>query len=321
MLDDPNNTIELLDSLCPLHLCVGRDGRIVHLGPTLQRLWPDCLGADFFEVFEVKKPITLQGGCDMADLFGQTLRLCAKADGQGLTGVAAPLGDGVVVNLSFGFQSIQAVQRYGLTIADFAPTDQTLAMLYMSEAKAMAIGEYKRLSYRLNGAKQRAEVAANTDALTGLLNLRALRDELRLIQRAQDDFALMTIDLDHFKAVNDTLGHAAGDHVLQQAARILQQEVRATDIVARNGGDEFTVLLKGVVDRATALEIGDRIIEQLEQPMPFGDAVCHISASVGTIFSADFPATDIATIMANADKALYGSKRAGRGRNTVYAVA
>lgn len=316
MLDKPQT---LLDKLCPLHLRLGSDGRISHAGPTAFKLWPDILGIEFFDQFQVKKPIHLVGSTDLQALMGVPLTLRTGQDVQ-LTAIAMPDGDQVVVNLSFGLRSVQAVRKFDLSINDFAPTDQTLAMLYLSEAKAMAMGAYKNLSHRLNGAKIRAETAANTDELTGLFNLRALREELTNIQQADEGFALLTLDLDHFKAVNDTLGHAAGDHVLQQAARILREETRVSDVVARNGGDEFTILLKGVVDRQTALDIGARIIQRLEQPIPFGDAICHISGSVGTIFSADFPASDIETIMANADKALYGSKRAGRGRNTVFAA-
>lgn len=318
MLDNSDDISIFLDRLCPFHLQIAEGGRITHIGPTLLKILPHALGAQFADVFVLRKPIGLSNDA-IAGLHGQSLEI-STANGLKLIGVAMPLSGLSVVNLSFGMHSVQAVERFGLTIEDFAPTDQTLGMLYLHEAKAMALGEYKRLSSRLHGAKLRAETQANTDALTGLFNLRALRDELAQISGADSAFALLTLDLDHFKAVNDTLGHAAGDYVLKEAAKILREETRTEDVVARNGGDEFTILLKGVSDRQSVIDIGNRIIARLEEPMQLESATCHISASIGTIFSADFPANDIETLFANADKALYGSKRAGRGRNTVYSA-
>ena len=127
----------------------------------------------------------------------------------------------------------------------------------------------------------------------------------------------MMIDLDFFKAVNDTLGHAAGDRVLQATATILKDETRKEDIIARNGGDEFTIVLQGVNDEKTVDHTANRIIHRIQRPIKFQDSLCHVSASIGTTFLTDTNNTEIDALLSNVDSALYQSKREGRGRNTI----
>jgi diguanylate cyclase (GGDEF)-like protein len=310
--------LDALDVLNPMHILVDAGGAVTHIGPSAKPFCP-ILGAQFDDVFSFTKPAGVDGSADLGGFLGQKLVVCLCEDRSlSLTGVAMPLFDGLVINLSLGLDVVDTVRRYNLTATDFAPTDQSVGMIYLTEAKTIAIEEFKRLNMRLNGAKTRAERAAQTDELTGLSNLRALREELIGLQNSDESFAIMTLDLDHFKAVNDSLGHAAGDHVLKETARILREETREGDVVARNGGDEFTLLLRGVGAKTTILEIAARIIDRIERPIMYDSATCHISASVGTIFSNDAEALDIEEMLSNADKALYSSKRAGRGRNTIY---
>ena len=124
---------------------------------------------------------------------------------------------------------------------------------------------------------------------------------------------MMHLDLDFFKSVNDTLGHAAGDHVLQLVARIMTDEVRAPDIVARVGGDEFVILLRGTQDRDFADRIAQRIIAKLQVPIPFEGAFCKISGSAGTVVSTDYQRPTADQLLGDADAALYAAKHAGRG--------
>jgi len=310
--------LRALDILNPMNILVEGGGTITHIGPTARRFCPKS-DPCFDDVFHIVRPaeISILDGLDA--FIGKKIVLKLRNDDEfSLTGVAVPMFGGYLINLSLGLDVVEGVRRYNLTASSFAPTDQSVGMIYLTEAKTIAIDEFKRLNQRLNGAKTRAELAAQTDELTGLSNLRALREELIALQNSDNNFAIMTLDLDHFKAVNDNLGHAAGDHVLKETARILQEETREGDVVARNGGDEFTLLLKGVHARSTTLEIAARIIERIERPIKFETSTCHISASVGTIFSNDAPALDIEEMLSKADKALYTSKRAGRGRNTIY---
>ena len=136
--------------------------------------------------------------------------------------------------------------------------------------------------------------------------------------RAGEPFALLALDLDLFKEVNDTLGHAAGDEVLREAARVMLGVVRSGDVVARAGGDEFVILLPGLVRPSRLAEIADRLIEGLERPMRVGERSCAISASIGVATTAAYESADAERLTADADAALYASKKAGRGRATIW---
>jgi len=131
-------------------------------------------------------------------------------------------------------------------------------------------------------------------------------------------FAVMHIDLDFFKAVNDTLGHAAGDHVLKAVASVMVEETRSTDTVARVGGDEFTVILTDVGDRKVLERVGRRIIDRVETPIPFNGELCEISASIGTVWIQGGRTADRDTVLEDADIALYASKNKGRAQQTFY---
>ena len=119
------------------------------------------------------------------------------------------------------------------------------------------------------------------DTLTGLKNRRAMDFVLNRLVLADDDFGLINIDLDFFKQVNDTMGHAAGDYVLQYVARIMVAETRGEDTVARVGGDEFVLILKGLTDVELMRAISERIIATLEKPIKFNGEELRISASIG----------------------------------------
>ena len=125
----------------------------------------------------------------------------------------------------------------------------------------------------------------------------------------------MQIDLDFFKAVNDTYGHAAGDHVLQKVAQVLVSVTRSDDVVARIGGDEFVIVFKGPIRRKHIERMARRMIEGVERPIPFQGKECRISASAGTVMSLDYETPDAATLLEDADRALYASKHAGRAQH------
>ena len=133
-------------------------------------------------------------------------------------------------------------------------------MLYLIEAKSAAMTESRKLNTRLQGAKIAAEEQAYTDTLTGLKNRRAMDHVLSKFIDVGEKFGLMQVDLDFFKAVNDTMGHAAGDHVLLEVAKILVEETRNDDLVARVGGDEFVLLFHKLTDLEQLNDIANRII-------------------------------------------------------------
>lgn len=157
---------------------------------------------------------------------------------------------------------------------------------------------------------------ARHDALTGLPNRILLQDRMEKgIARVQrgDTLALLCLDLDHFKPVNDLLGHPVGDKLLVAVARRLENCVRKMDTVARLGGDEFAIILHGTRDAEEVALVAQRIIDEISQPYRIDDHTITVGTSIGISFSPD-DSTDTAQLMTSADLALYRAKGAGRGK-------
>lgn len=164
-------------------------------------------------------------------------------------------------------------------------------------------------------AERRIEHLATKDALTGLFNRSMLMEQMMVAMsramRTQTQVVVLFIDLDKFKVVNDTLGHAAGDELLVECAKRLLNCVRDGDIVARLGGDEFVVLLTDLADTAIVSAIAQRMLKLLTTPYHLHGKEATTSASIGICF---YPADggDAATLMKNADIAMYHAKETGR---------
>ncbi|CAA7613872.1 putative diguanylate cyclase with PAS/PAC sensor [Magnetospirillum sp. LM-5] len=156
---------------------------------------------------------------------------------------------------------------------------------------------------------------ANYDALTGLPNRSLFTDRLqqavRQSQRDGSRFALMFLDLDGFKAVNDTLGHAAGDELLQQAAKRLEDCVRASDTVSRLAGDEFTCIIPGVHGKADVERVAAKILEELAQPFELEAGRADVRGSIGIAIFPDDADTGPA-LVGRADEAMYAVKKSGK---------
>ena len=164
---------------------------------------------------------------------------------------------------------------------------------------------------------ERLHRQAHYDPLTALPNrllfLDRLAQELATATAGLGRGAVLYIDLDHFKRVNDTVGHAAGDQLLIIVAQRLRSCVKDGDTVARLGGDEFTVILRNVADPDAARAVADRIIESLQLPVNIGGKDHYVAASIGiTLFPDD--GQTIEELMRNADTAMYRAKELGRGR-------
>jgi diguanylate cyclase (GGDEF)-like protein/PAS domain S-box-containing protein len=163
--------------------------------------------------------------------------------------------------------------------------------------------------------ESRLQFLASHDSLTGMVNRNAFMDCFAAeIHRARIDnreLALLFIDLDRFKTVNDTLGHHAGDQLLVAAAERLRRQFKGKEMAARLGGDEFTVLVEDPAGAGTAIALAERAIHSLSQPFVFDGQEMYITASIGI---ARFPAdgNDAATLLKNADVAMYRAKERGR---------
>lgn len=311
----------MLDRLCPMHVLIDSDGGIFRVGPTLQKLRPDqpMPGRRLLDQFDLTRPRPAGG---LGALLAVPSRLSLQfrdAPRTALKGMSVPAQGGAVVNLSFGISLLEAVRDYALTSADFPPTDLTIEMLYLIEAKSAAMEASRLLNQRLQGAMVAAEEQAFTDTLTGLKNRRAMDHILTRLTGAGATFSLMQLDLDCFKAVNDTMGHAAGDHVLQRVARVMVDETREGDTVARVGGDEFVLIFDRLTDPALLAGIAQRLIQRLEQPIPFAAHQLRVSASIGIATAGGRDAPEPARLLHRADLALYAAKRGGRACHRFYA--
>lgn len=165
---------------------------------------------------------------------------------------------------------------------------------------------------------------ANFDPLTGLPNRSMFRErlehEIKKAQRTKLIFALLFIDLDLFKEVNDTLGHHMGDLLLLEAAKRITVCVRDDDTVARLGGDEFTVILSELHDSGNVERVATSILERLAAPYQLGENIVHVTGSIGiTLYPRD--AADAEGLLKNADQAMYVAKNMGRNRSSYFTPA
>jgi diguanylate cyclase (GGDEF)-like protein/PAS domain S-box-containing protein len=169
---------------------------------------------------------------------------------------------------------------------------------------------------RLKAQQRELTEQARHDSLTGLPNRREFGERLRLAmaraRRQPQTLAVIYVDLDGFKAINDQLGHAAGDQLLIKVARRMEECVRTTDCVCRLSGDEFTVILEGAGHPDEVSRIANRIVERLAHPSQIGGQTVHAHASLGAaIYTCD---EDMDTLCQRADTAMYAAKHAGKGR-------
>ncbi len=216
----------------------------------------------------------------------------------------------VVVACGFAvYQRLAAGRTHGVVLGAVVSL-----VLLASIRQAVTLADNRRMSRRL--AEQ-----ARSDALTGLVNRREFHD--RVLEALCDaasarrpEVAVLYIDIDGFKAVNDSHGHAAGDVLLTTVGRRLLNTVRTGDIVGRIGGDEFAVLLRGADVDSAAVQIADRVIARLREPVHLADVEMIVSASIGIALAGcdDTPES----LLGHADVAMYRAKTGGRDRHEVF---
>ncbi len=227
-------------------------------------------------------------------------------------GIHAALAVAVVAGQTRAGSLLLARREHG---RPFGPLEEALATT-LAEHAGLALQD-ANTAEALREALSKAEHQAAHDSLTGLKNRAAFLDELtRALLRRAPGAAVLYLDLDHFKGVNDTLGHAAGDRLLEATGERILASVRPGDVVARMGGDEFAVLLQQVSSEADAERVARRAHAAITQPLDHQGERLRPGASVGVALalSGDTP-TDLLT---RADVALYAAKRRGRDRICSY---
>jgi diguanylate cyclase (GGDEF)-like protein len=227
--------------------------------------------------------------------------------------VAGLLGWLTVLRL---LRPLRALRRH---VADLAAGGTDISVFNVGRRDEF--GDLSRAFYGLSRQRAQAEAAlaalARTDVLTGLHNRRMFEETFNVAiaraRRTHTLLALAYLDIDHFKHINDTLGHGMGDRVLVEFAARLKDAVRATDTVARLAGDEFVVIFENLTDPRLPEVMGEKILAAMRPPFALGDASLAISASVGIAIGAVQDAT-MEHFLSTADAALYEAKEAGRAR-------
>ncbi|NIZ90870.1 GGDEF domain-containing protein [Kineosporiaceae bacterium B12] len=235
-----------------------------------------------------------------------------------LPGVAAPVLRTAELDAAAGevcaWVCLDLPEVDGVSILLGAPggLEPEVVVSFQSLANQVALAVDKAEVHRL------LSVQARTDALTGLTNRAGFQELLATSVAEGGVLALLFVDLDGFKSVNDRFGHAAGDELLRQIAARLREVTRPQDACARLGGDEFALLLRGV-SAEEAAAVGRRVVELASRPVQLERGAVHVGASVGTAHAT--VAVDPQVFLDRADAAMYAAKTAGKGRVGVFGEA
>ncbi|MGX1498301.1 diguanylate cyclase (GGDEF)-like protein [Labrenzia sp. MBR-25] len=310
-------TGKAIDMLFPMHVVLDDRGRIGGLGPTLERvLGTGVLEADLFDVFTVERPRNVRSMADIRERLGTKLVLRAHLqDGAPIQfrGFALAVADEerIFLDLSFGLHLSQVVERFGLTEADFKPNDFSIDLFYSFEAQRTLLEDSQKMASALKAAKIEAEKKASQDPLTEIANRgalhRRLEDVLHLPDRGQM-FALLHIDLDEFKSINDNFGHSAGDMILLQTAEAMTSFCGPNDLPARLGGDEFALFLAEPPDKEELHAMALLLLTAIAMPIRYNGHSCQVTASIGVVLFHPGQVQNADRLIAHSDIALYDAK-------------
>src|SRR5216683_2356337 len=227
---------------------------------------------------------------------------------QPIEDVLARVLKGETVSLSETSYMVPGTDRQGWIAASYRPQHDTKGNVTGIIGKVLDLTERKR-------TEQQMEYQSYHDALTGLANRRLFQEHLTLAlalaQRKRRPVAVLFLDLDHFKVVNDSLGHTLGDSLLREIATRLRGSVREGDVVARVGGDEFTIVLQELEKKEDAAVMAQRVLRIISEPIDIEGQRLYVTASIGiTVYPDD--GEDAETLLKNADNAMYRAKAVGR---------
>jgi diguanylate cyclase (GGDEF)-like protein/PAS domain S-box-containing protein len=228
---------------------------------------------------------------------------------------------GAAVPLMHGSRTIGVLLLYSGSKRAF--NDEAVTLLErMAENIAFALDNFDHEAERKR-AEERIQYLATHDGLTGLPNRvmfsQLLNGAIQSARRYQRKFGVLFIDLDRFKVINDTLGHEAGDKLLQETADRLRQSLRSSDTVARLGGDEFVVLVQEVADAEQAATVARKVLSTVIRPMMLAGQECRVTASIGiAMYPGD--GEDEQSLMKNADIAMYHAKEEGKNNFQFHSI-
>lgn len=199
--------------------------------------------------------------------------------------------------------------------APSVPVDLTITPLHLLQSGYMSVAVFIDIRDRID-AKQQLRALAYYDTLTGLANRTLFFDRVKVAvrraRRADKGLVVLVADLDNFKQVNDSYGHASGDELLEKVAQVLRERIREADTVCRLGGDEFAILLESIDSVDDVAQVAQGIVVALRQPFALLDGEVHTSASIGiAVFPRDGESGE--ELLKNADVAMYRAKEGGRG--------
>jgi len=199
--------------------------------------------------------------------------------------------------------------------------ETSISLMRDSKGKSIGFRGVSRDITERKRAEEKIQYMATHDSLTELPNRlmfsQLINHAIQAARRYQRQFAVLFIDLDRFKVINDTMGHEAGDQLLQEIAIRLKQTMRTVDIVARLGGDEFVILIEEISDSSQAATVSRNILATIIKPITIKGQECHITASIGiSVFPKD--AEDEQSLMKNADIAMYLAKEEGKNNYQFY---
>ena len=308
---------ENLDNLMPNSFVTDTTGRFIHTGQVMCKLRKRtaCVDTNLTNLFTLNDSSAggwrwaLQNAgqyrVDLHDGRAKHLKLhlCPLEDRASILGC-------VVIGAGF----IRQMDALNITDADLRSYGSAMDMFFLLEMQRLFLNQTERSAERLDAARNQALLDSQKDALTGIDNRRVFEQHVQNLSETIQfkPFALILIDLDGFKAINDTHGHPTGDAVLQVVAKRLRGAIRKSDMIARLGGDEFGAVFYDINDATPLKQICANLIALIESPIMVHDLQCMVSASIGVGYITR--PNDIEIWLKQTDDALYKAKSDGKGR-------